>query len=122
VGGKLYVTYARQDADAEDEVAGKGLGLVSVVDTNGPFLQRFASRGPLDAPWAVVQAPASFGEFGGAILVGNFGDGRIHAFDPTTGRWLGALSESRGHPLVIDGLWGLAFGNGTTAGDANSLY
>jgi Ca2+-binding RTX toxin-like protein len=122
VNGKLYVSYAKQDAAAEDDVAGRGNGFIDVFETNGHFDGRLASRGDLNSPYGMVQAPAGFGDFGGALLVGNFGDGTIHAFDPTTGRELGTLSESPGHPLHIDGLWGLAFGNGKTAGDANTLY
>src|SRR5262245_7201 len=122
INGKLYVAYAKQDAAGEDELAGAGLGFVDVFDLNGVFQQRLASRGALNAPWAVVQAPASFGDFGGDLLVGNFGDGKINAYDATTGAFQGTLSSSPGHPIVIDGLWGLAFGNGTNAGDATALY
>ena len=103
-------------------MTGRGLGFVNVFDMTGHFLQRFASRDVLNAPWGIVQAPALFGDFGGAVLIGNFGNGRINAFDPDTGERLGTLTESPGHPVVIDGLWGLAFGNGVSAGDATSLY
>jgi uncharacterized protein (TIGR03118 family) len=122
IGGKIYVAYAKQDADAEDEVTGKGRGFVSVFETNGHFDGRLISQGALNAPWALVQATANFGDFSNALLVGNFGDGRINAYDIQTGEQLGTLSQSPGHPLEIDGLWGLAFGNGVSAGDANSLY
>lgn len=122
IGGKLYVAYAKQDADAEDEVAGRGLGFVDVYDTNGNFLQRLASRDRLNAPWAMIQAPSNFGDFSNDILVGNFGDGKINAYDATSGKFQGTLSESSGHPLVIDGLWGLAFGNGSVAGETSTLY
>ncbi|MCI0456185.1 MAG: TIGR03118 family protein [Gemmataceae bacterium] len=130
LGGKLYVTYAKQDADAEDDLAGKGNGFVSVFDTSGNFIKRLASRGTLNSPWGLALAPTlvpndpttDFGQFSGALLVGNFGDGRINAFNPDTGKFLGQLSSSKGHPLVIDGLWGLAFGNGVSAGDKNALY
>jgi uncharacterized protein (TIGR03118 family) len=121
-GGKLYVTYAKQNAAAHDDVAGKGNGFIDVYDTSGKLLQRLVSNGPLNSPWGMAMAPSSFGQFGGDLLVGNFGDGHINAFDPTTGKSLGELSSSRGHPVVIDGLWGLTFGNGGNAGDANSLY
>jgi len=122
INGKLYVAYAQQDASAEDEVAGRGRGFVSVFDLNGHFLDRLVNRGRLDAPWPMVQAPADFGVFSGDLLVGNFGDGKINAYDPDTGHFEGVLTSRPGKPLVIDGLWGLAFGNGVTAGDKNTLY
>jgi len=122
IGGKLYVAYAQQDADGEEEVTGAHKGFVSVFDTNGNFQQRLISEGNLNAPWAIVQAPADFGDFSNALLVGNFGDGRINAFDPATGALLGTLSQSPGHPLVIDGLWGLTFGNGANGGSKTTLY
>jgi uncharacterized protein (TIGR03118 family) len=122
INGKLYVSYAKQDADQHDDVAGHGHGFIDVFETNGHFDGRLVSRGDLNSPWGMVQAPPGFGEFAGDLLVGNFGDGRIHAYDLMTGKEQGTLSESPGHPLVIDGLWGLAFGNGVSAGDANSLY
>src|SRR5262245_12252195 len=122
IDGKLYVTYAKQDADAEDDVQGRGLGFISVFDLNGNFLDRLVNRGRLNAPWGMVKAPAGFGEFSGDLLVGDFGDGRINAYDPVTGTFQGVLTSRPGKPVVIDGLWGLAFGNGRTAGDANTLY
>jgi uncharacterized protein (TIGR03118 family) len=128
IGGKLYVSYAQQDADKHDDVAGSGHGFVDVYDTNGVLLQRLITgvpgdpTSPLDSPWGMVMAPANFGDFSGDLLVGNFGDGKINAFDPATGAFLGTLSDASGNPVVIDGLWGLAFGNGATAGDANTLF
>jgi uncharacterized protein (TIGR03118 family) len=122
VNGKLYVSYAKQDADAEDDVAGRGNGFVGVFETNGQFVGRLVSGGDLNSPWGMVQAPAGFGDFGGALLVGNFGDGKINAYDPTTGRQLGTLSSSPGHPVVIDGLWGLGFRTGPAGVDRNALY
>jgi len=122
INGKLLVAYAKQDAAAEDEVAGAGFGFVDVFNLDGSFDHRLVSRGALNAPWAMVTAPASFGDFGGDLLVGNFGDGKINAYDPTSGAFQGTLSSSPGHPIVIDGLWGLAFGNGVAAGDATTLY
>jgi uncharacterized protein (TIGR03118 family) len=122
LNGKLYVSYAKQDAAMHDDVAGPGNGFIDVFDTSGNFQQRLVSNGPLNSPWGMVIAPSSFGEFAGDLLVGNFGDGHISAFDPNTGASLGQLMTGGGQPLVIDGLWGLAFGNGVTAGDKNTLY
>jgi uncharacterized protein (TIGR03118 family) len=120
--GKLYVSYARQDTFAEEDVAGPGHGFIDVFDLAGNFRERLVSRGVLDSPWGMVIAPAGFGDFGGDLLVGNSGDGRVYAFDPTTGALSGTLAQGPHHPVAIDGLRGLAFGNGTTAGDAGSLY
>jgi len=122
IGGRLYVTYALQDADAHDDVSGRGNGYVNVFDPNGVFLKRFASRGPLDSPWGVVLAPPGFGGYDGALLIGNFGDGRINAFNPATGGFLGDLHDPCGTPISIDGLWGLIFGNGGKAGDPHTLF
>jgi uncharacterized protein (TIGR03118 family) len=125
IGGTLYVTYAMQDADAADEIAGAGLGYVSAFDTDGNFLGRVASGGSLNAPWGLAWAPSSgFGKFGGDLLVGNFGDGRINAFAPTSDGWeaRGHLKSPDHHPLSIDGLWGIGFGNGTGSGPTTTLY
>lgn len=121
VGNSLYVAYAKLGAGGDEE-KGAGLGFVNKFDLNGNLLGRFASNGPLNAPWAVTQAPATFGQFGGDILVGNFGDGTINAFDPTTGDLVGTLKDSQGNPLVNEGLWGLRFGNGGAGGKTNTLY
>jgi uncharacterized protein (TIGR03118 family) len=110
VDGQLYVAYAQIDPSTHDEVAGPGLGIVAVFDFNGTFLRRFATGGSLNAPWAIVRAPAGFGPFGGSLLVGNFGDGHIDAFDVASGSFQGALLDTLGNPLAIDGLWGLHFG------------
>lgn len=122
IGGDIYVTYAKQDADAEDDVAGKGLGFVDVFDPNGFLLHRIAARGPLNAPWGLALAPAGFGRFSNCLLVGNFGDGRINAYDLVDGRFVGQLRAQDHHPLTIEGLWGLAFGNGFAAQPVNTLY
>jgi uncharacterized protein (TIGR03118 family) len=113
LGGRLYVAYAKQDADAEDEVAGAGLGFVDVYNTKGRLLKRLVSMGHLDAPWGLVIAPRHFGGFGGDLLVGNFGDGMINAYDRHSGRFEGRLVNTDGNPIQIDGLWALRFGNGT---------
>jgi len=120
--GNLYVTYARQDNDAEDEIAGPGLGFVSVFDANGNFIRRFASRGTLNAPWGIALAPADFGRFSNTLLVGNFGDGRISAFDLDSGEFRGLLRTAEHRPVTIEGLWGLAFGNGVLGQPTNTLF
>jgi uncharacterized protein (TIGR03118 family) len=122
VGDKLYVTYAKQDAEATDELHGVGLGFVDVFNTNGTFNRRLVQHGLLDAPWGMAIAPSNFGSFGGALLVGNFGNGQINAYNPDNGHFLGSLRNAHGQKIKIDGLWGLAFGNGGSAGDANALY
>jgi uncharacterized protein (TIGR03118 family) len=110
--GRIYVAYAKQDAAKEDEVAGVGLGFVDVYRTDGHLVRRLASHGTLNAPWGMALAPNDFGAFSGALLVGNFGDGHISAFDRRTGAFMGLLHTSNGHVLKIDGLWALKFGNG----------
>ena len=91
INGNLYVTYAMQDADRQDDVQGKELGYVDIYDPNGVLIDRFASKGKLNAPWGLALAPAGFGKFSNSLLVGNFGDGRINAFDVATGKFLGQL-------------------------------
>ena len=120
LGGRLYVAYAKQDADREDEVAGPGRGFVDVYSTSGHLLHRLIRRGQLNAPWGLVLAPAGFGRFSGDLLVGNFGDGRINAYDPRTGAFRGRLRHEDGSPIEIEGLWALRFGNGVT-GDPTTL-
>jgi uncharacterized protein (TIGR03118 family) len=109
IGGKLYVTFAKQGPGKADDDARPGNGFVDVFAPNGDLLQRLVSRGRLDSPWAVTLAPSSFGAFGGDILVGNFGDGHIDAYDPMTGEFQGELGGPGGGPITIDGLWGLRF-------------
>jgi uncharacterized protein (TIGR03118 family) len=121
VGGTLYVMYAQQDAQGFDELHGAGKGIVDAFDTSGNLVKRLVTGGVLNAPWGIAQAPANFGRFSNDLLIGNFGDGHINAFT-TSGAYQGTMTTSPGHPLAIDGLWGLAFGNGSSAGDANSLY
>ena len=118
IGGRLFVAYAKQDSAASDEIAGNGLGFVDVYSRRGFLMHRIASRGALNAPWGLVQAPGGFGRFGHALLVGNFGNGMINAYNIRTGKWLGELRRPNGHAVQIDGLWGLRFGNGVT-GDRN---
>src|SRR6266516_3068204 len=122
IGGNLFVTFALQNAAKHDDVAGPGNGFVDVFDTNGNLIRRFASQGTLNSPWGLALAPGHFGTFSGDVLVGNFGDGRINAFDPASGAFLGQLQDPHGNPITINGLWGLAFGNGGLAGDTNTLF
>jgi uncharacterized protein (TIGR03118 family) len=125
IGGRIFVTYAKQDADAEDEIAGQGRGFVDEYDTDGRLLQRVAEHGQLNAPWGIALAPASFGEFGGDLLVGNFGDGQINAYEPQPDgsfERIGALRDDRGRQISIDGLWALEFGNGAAAGPSTTLF
>jgi uncharacterized protein (TIGR03118 family) len=122
VNGGIVVSYAKQDADAEDEVAGPGKGFVDVYDTGGSLLRRFAARGALNAPWGIALAPQGFGRASGALLIGNFGDGRINAYDPVSGRFLGALRGEHGRQIAIDGLWALEFGNGVIGTPQTLLF
>ncbi|HEX7440137.1 MAG TPA: TIGR03118 family protein [Caldimonas sp.] len=122
LGGTLYVTYAQQDATKHDEIAGAGFGFVDSYDLQGNLLARVANGGTLDAPWGLTLAPSSFGALAGALLVGNFGDGRINAYDPTTDAFLGQVDDAGGNPLSIDGLWALAPGNDGGAGSSALLY
>jgi uncharacterized protein (TIGR03118 family) len=109
INGLIYVTYAKQDADAEDDVAGPGFGFVDIFSTTGQFMKRLISQDRLNAPWGLVLASHHFGKFRDALLVGNFGDGRINAYHPHSGAFLGTLSKIDGTPLAFDGLWGLHF-------------
>ena len=109
--GNLYVAYAKV-GDEGDEVVGRGLGFVRVFDAEGFLLKRLISRGPLNAPWGMALAPAGFGRFSNRLLVGNFGDGLINAFDVADGHHVGRLRTGKGKPEGIEGLWGIAFGNG----------
>ncbi|OWK39222.1 TIGR03118 family protein [Fimbriiglobus ruber] len=122
LGGKLYVSYAKQDAAKQSAVAGTGNGFIDVFDTNGNFLQRLASGGQLNSPSGMVIAPAGFTGFANDLLVANAGNGQINAFDQSTGTFLGTVDGTTGQPLVEDGIKGLAFGNGASAGDSSSLY
>jgi uncharacterized protein (TIGR03118 family) len=122
IGGNLFVTFAKQDAAKHDDAARPGNGFVDEFAPNGNLLRRFVSRGKLDSPWAVTLAPPTFGTFGGDILVGNFGDGRINAYDPSTGQELGQLSNPGGGPITISGLWGLRFAPATPGAGPNTLF
>jgi uncharacterized protein (TIGR03118 family) len=122
VGGQLYVMFAQQETPGEEN-PGPGLGNVSVFDFDGNFVRRFVTGGELNAPWAAVQAPAGFGPFSGDVLIGNFGDGRILAYDAGSGNFQGALLDTLGNPLVVERVWGLAFGRIASGADvARRLY
>jgi uncharacterized protein (TIGR03118 family) len=122
IGGDIWVAYAKQDADKEDDVPGRGLGFVNVFTPNGQLIRRVVSSIGLNAPWGMAMAPANFGLFSNRLLVGNFGDGTISAYDAGTGIFLGKLLTSSFQPLVIEGLWGIAFGNGLQNQPTNVLF
>jgi uncharacterized protein (TIGR03118 family) len=122
IGGKLYVAYAQQSHDEPDEETDHGSGFVDVFDTSGHLLQRLIEGNHLKSPWGLAHAPADFGPFGNALIVGNFGDGQLHAYDFVSGKYKGEFKDENGKPIVIDGLWGITFGNGGSGGDRNALY
>ena len=122
INGDVYVTYAKPDPATGQSAHGPGLGFVNVFDPEGRLLRRVASRGVLNAPWGLALAPASFGKFGGALLVGNLGDGTINAYGPRSGKFLGTLRDTGGRRLNMDGLWGIAFGNGVLSQESNTLF
>jgi uncharacterized protein (TIGR03118 family) len=118
IGGNLYVSFAKRLApDSVLDQAGAGNGFVDVFNFDGSLAKRFVSNGALNSPWGMALAPAGFGAFGGDILVGNFGDGRIGAYSPADGSLAGVIGDTTSTPLAIGGLWGLTFGNGTRAGN-----
>jgi uncharacterized protein (TIGR03118 family) len=120
LAGEIFVTYAKQGDGGTTDLAGDGNGYVSVFDSDGNFLRRFASRGPLNSPWGIARAPVGFGRFGGAIIIANHGDGRFNAFD-SSGTLQGQLETPGGKPVVIEGLWGVA-GAEPTANVPAALY
>jgi len=119
IRGRLFVTFALQNDKKHDDVSGPGNGFVEILEADGSF-HPFASHGTLNSPWGLAESPRNFGKFSDAILVGNFGDGRINALDEA-GNFLGQLHDELGQPMTINGLWGLAFGNGALAGKRNHL-
>jgi uncharacterized protein (TIGR03118 family) len=121
-GPLLYVTYAKQDAARHDSVSGAGFGYVDTFTLKGAFQARIVSQGNLNAPWGLDIAPAGFGDLAGDLLVGNFGDGNINAYNPSTGAFVGQVDGSNGKPIVFTDLWGLINGNGGSGGDANTVY
>lgn len=120
LGGRLYVAYAQKEGD--DEVAGPGLGIIDEYDTGGHLLRRIATGGTLNAPWGMVIAPANFGDFSNSLLVGNFGDGTINAYDVASGAFQGQLRTPGGDVIAIDGLWGIAFGNNLNNQPTTTLF
>jgi uncharacterized protein (TIGR03118 family) len=121
-GKRLFVTYAMQDDTKSDDVAGDGNGFINVFDLDGNLKQRLISGGALNSPWGMAMAPAFFGDYSNTLLVGNFGNGRINAYDIISGQWVGSLVYRNGDPVGLEGLWAIVFGNGRTGGDANTLY
>lgn len=122
LGGKLYVAYAKQDANKKFDVPGAGNGYVSVFDSTGKLLQSLAGGGLLNSPWGLAIAPATFGQFANNLLVGNFGDGLINTYDTATGAYKGTLTDPTGKNIALPGLWSLYVGNGGNGGDNNTVY
>jgi uncharacterized protein (TIGR03118 family) len=120
IDGDLFVTYAKQNAQKHDDVAGAGHGFVDVFDTDGHLIRRFESRGRLNSPWGITRASFAFGPYSGKILIGNFGDGRINVFN-NNGTFVDQLEDTHGKPLVIDGLWTLTLGGGLNS-SSDTLY
>jgi uncharacterized protein (TIGR03118 family) len=121
LGNKVVVTYAMLGADGVSDQPGRGNGVVDIYDFGGNLVKSIADAS-LNSPWGVAIAPEFFGDYSFALLVGNFGDGKINAFDMVSGAYLGTLTDASGAPLVLEGLWGLQFGNGRNGGDAKTLY
>jgi uncharacterized protein (TIGR03118 family) len=122
LGSSVVVTYAKQDAAKHDDVPGAGFGRVVVYGTNGKVIARLQQGSWLNSPWGIALAPADFGVFSHALLIGNFGDGTIAAFNPFSGEFLGNVLKPDGTKLAILGLWGLSFGNGGSSGPGNTLF
>jgi uncharacterized protein (TIGR03118 family) len=119
---RLVVTYAVQNAEKHDDVAGMSHGVVNTFDLNGQSFQRLIQHGQLNSPWGVAVAPGSFGALAGSLLIGNFGNGHINAYNPTTGEFIEKIRDPHGQAIVIDGLWNLRVGNGGNGGDPNNVY
>ena len=122
IGNDIFVAYAKQDSSARAAVHAAGQGLIDVYDGSGTLKKRLVTGGNLNAPWGIALAPANFGPFSNKLLIGNFGDGMIHAYDPQSGAEAGALMQKNGTPILIPGLWGIAFGNGLNAQPSNTLF
>jgi len=122
IGDRIYVTFAKHDVSGNDEAHGAGFGIVDVFDTGGNLIKQLVVAGALNAPWGMALAPSNFGTLSGMLLVANFGDGKINAYDPTSGAFAGSLMQANGAPVMIDGLWGIAFGNGVNSQPTNTLF
>ena len=122
INGRVLVSYAKQNPARHDDLSGPGRGFVDVFSTTGSLLKRLIRRGALDSPWGLAIAPKGFGDHGGQLLVGNFGNGRVNAYDMRSGEFEGALRLPDGKPVQVDGLWGIGFGNGSAAGPATTLF
>jgi uncharacterized protein (TIGR03118 family) len=122
IGNSVFVAYGQQNSSARIAVNVPGQGLIDVYDTGGIFQKRLVTGGDLNAPWGMATAPSNFGPLSNELLVGNFGDGTIHAYDPQTGVEAGTLKARTGVPIQIPGLWGIAFGNGVDAQPTNTLF
>jgi uncharacterized protein (TIGR03118 family) len=122
IGDHFYITYAKQDAAKHDDVKGSGNGFVDIFGLDGHFLRRFATHGVLNSPWGIAVAPQGFGELSGLLLIGNFGDGTIVAFGPTSGDFRGYVNDVNGNPLHIRSLWALTFGAGVKNQEPGKLY
>jgi uncharacterized protein (TIGR03118 family) len=121
VGDRVFVMYAKQDANKAIEVRGPGNGFIDQYRTDGSLVGRFVSRGLLNAPWGVTAAPAKFGPYSGKLLIGNLGDGRINVYDPHNGHFVATLADKQHRPIVLENLWGLVPGN-DTAGGPNAVW
>ncbi|MBN3782141.1 TIGR03118 family protein [Burkholderia sp. Ac-20345] len=122
VGSDIFVAYAKQDSSARNAVHAVGQGLIDVYDSGGTFKKRLITGGNLNAPWGIAPAPVGFGPLSNKLLIGNFGDGTIHAYDPQSGAEAGTLTQKNGAPITIPGLWGIGFGNGLNAQPTNTLF
>jgi uncharacterized protein (TIGR03118 family) len=122
IGTRIYVTYALQNDVKHDDLHAPHRGFVDVYTDEGRLVKRLVKRGALNSPWGLALAPKGFGEFGGDLLVGNFGDGVINAYETHSGKFVGTLRDTSGKPISIDGLWGISFGNGASAGPTGTLF
>jgi len=122
LGGRIYVTYGKQNKSKTDVVPGAGLGFVDVYNVNGVLIKHLVAHGPLNEPWGLAIAPKGFGPFGGDLLVGNLGNGWINAFNPTKGTYLGWLDGTNGRPIAINGLWALMVGNSQFGGSSSVVF